>query len=364
MMKGKFIFTILLIGFFFNASHCVAEEEFTGFNQLYENKAVVASNTSQSVRVKDIARFEGARGNVLMGFGLVVGLSGTGDTLRNTLFTQQGLEAFLSRLGVNSNGAGVNLRTKNVAAVTVTATLPPFLSNGHTIDVDVSAMGDATSLEGGMLVATPLLGPNGKTYALAQGSLLMNEVDTGRGSPRTSKTSKTKGTIPGGATVELSTGFSYKDFSEIKLILLNPDAKTSFNIANGINNVFNSNIATSVDPANVIIKIPSVYSGNMMGFLTRIGDVTVSPDNSAKIIINEQTGTIVIGADVQISKSALSQMNLNLTIDDNTAIMNSNDTLQTLVDGLNQMGLTTRDIIDVLHNLHSIGALQAEIIVK
>ena len=361
MKYKKFFFTTTFLAIFW-MSNGTAEETFAGFNKIYSQQLLDTSHSSKSVRIKDIARFEGARDNVLMGFGLVVGLNGTGDSLRNTLFTQQGLEAFLARLGINSNGA--NLKTKNVAAVAVTATLPPFVSSGHLIDVEVSAMGDASSLEGGMLLATPMMAANGKTYAVAQGSLLLGEIDTQRGNPRTSKGYKTKATVPDGGTVEANTGFKYDNFSEIKLILLNPDVKTSYNIADGINRVFEQNIAFPTDPANVVVKIPIEYKNSIITMLNRIGDISVEPDNAAKIVINEQTGTIVIGSDVRISKVALSQNNLNISIDDNVAIMESTSSLQSLVDGLNTLGFTTRDIIDVMYNLHSIGALQGQIILK
>ncbi|MDZ4370325.1 MAG: flagellar basal body P-ring protein FlgI [Phenylobacterium sp.] len=341
-------------------------------------------------RIKDIVEFEGVRENQLVGYGIVVGLNGTGDALRNAPFTRQSLEAMLERLGVNVRDA--NLNTKNVAAVMVTAKLPPFAAPGSQIDAAVSALGDAKSLLGGTLLVTPLLGADGQAYAVAQGTLQTGSVSAGGASGSTVlKGVPTAGRIAGGATVEREVGFQLANMGQMRLTLRNPDFTTARRIAEAINTL-HPGTAAAENPTIVAIRPP--VGVNMVSYMAQIENLTVEPDNGAKVVIDEVAGVIVMGDAVRVSTVAIQQGNLTITVREQPAVsqpggfaprgaetvvipqsdvtvdeekgkqfltVRSGASLSTLVAGLNALGVTPRDMISILQTIKAAGALQAEI---
>lgn len=330
--------------------------------------------TYASSRIKDITSVEGIRENILVGYGLIVGLNGTGDNMKNSAFTQQGLTDFLEKLGVNIQGT--NLKTKNIAAVTVTVNLPAFARQGSKLDVKVSAIGDAKSLRGGILLATPLLGSDGNVYAVAQGSVSMANFEGASALVKTkSQALETTGIINNGAIVENEIDFQLSSLKQIKLALNTPDMTTAKLIAEIINNEITGNVAVALDPGTVRLTIPSYQKANIVEFLATIEQLQITTDRKAKIIIDEATGTIVMGDNVKISPVAIAQGNLIINIGGNqNAVVNDaqrgsgmvtigkdNISLNELVASLNQLGVWPRDIITILQNIKAAGALQAEI---
>src|SRR5580698_8257722 len=344
-------------------------------------------------RVKDLVDVEGIRDNQLVGYGLVVGLNGTGDSLKNAPFTQQSIQTMLERLGVNTRGQ--TMQTKNTAAVMVTANLPAFAGAGSRIDVTVSAMGDAKNLQGGTLLVTPLFGADGQTYAVGQGPVAVGGFSAQGAASSVTQGVPTAGRISNGAIVEHETGFHLADLNQLKLSLHNPDLTTATRIAQAINAYLGGSIAVASDPSNVQLKIPANYTGGVMGLLTDIEQVKVDPDQPAKVIIDQTSGVIVMGADVRISTVAIAQGNLtirvqetpqvsqpapfsntgtttevprtSIQIDDSKgnkmAVLNPGVSLQSVVDGLNALGVGPRDIISILQAIKAAGALQADITV-
>ena len=359
----------------------------------------VNSKASVPTRIKDIASFEGIRDNLLVGYGLVVGLNGSGDNLNNANFTQQGLTDFLSRMGVNVKGA--NLKTKNIAAVTITANLHAFARHGSRIDVNVSTIGDAKSLEGGTLLATPLLGADGYVYAVAQGSISIAGFKAiAKSGVTISKGIATNGFITNGAIIEKEIDFKFNSLKSINLSLNNPDISTSVDVARIINERLGDDIAYALDPSTINLAIPDDTDGGAIGLLARIEKIQVRPDTSAKIVIEEASGTIVIGDNVRISPVAIAQGNLTIKIEDSSSVSQPNpfisnasqpniktvvttksaisttasedrgnnlrvieggSSLRELVEGLNSLGVQPRDLITILQNIKTAGALQAEI---
>lgn len=351
-----------------------------------------SSPADASVRIKDIVHFEGVRDNMLVGYGLVVGLSGTGDKFNNNAFTEQSLKSFLERLGVNS--AGAKLKPKNVAAVTVTGLLPPFASNGSTLDVTVSAMGDAKSLAGGVLLATPLMGADGEVYAVAQGTLAVGGFAAGGAGASVSKGVPTTGLISGGAIVEREMDYKMNALSDISLALKNPDFSTAKQVSQAINTKMGREVASVADPATVKIMVPEQYQGKVANLMGEIETLTVETDQPAKVVIDEASGTIVMGENVRIDTVAIAQGNLIIKVEETTAIsqpgafapesaetvvatttsvsvdeqtgkkmilMEKGATLSELVKGLNSLGVGPRDLISILQAIKVAGALQAEI---
>src|SRR5476649_1166181 len=342
-------------------------------------------------RVKDLVDVEGIRDNMLVGYGLVVGLNGTGDSLKNAPFTQQSIQTMLERLGVNTRGQ--TMQTKNVAAVMVTASLPAFAGQGSRIDVSVSAMGDAKNLQGGTLLVTPLLGADGQVYAVSQGPVATGGFSAQGDAGSVTRGVPTAGRISNGAIVEKETGFTLASLSNLKLSLHNPDLTTATRIASALNAYLGSNVATATDPSNVQLAMPANYPGGVMALLTDIEQIKVDPDQPAKVIIDENSGVIVMGADVRVSTVAIAQGNLtirvtetpqvsqpspfsqtgttqvvprtNIQIDDSKGnkitVMSDGVSLQHLVDGLNALGVGPRDIISILQAIKAAGALQADI---
>ncbi|MDJ1158458.1 flagellar basal body P-ring protein FlgI [Chelatococcus sp. SYSU_G07232] len=341
-------------------------------------------------RIKDLAAVEGVRQNQLVGYGLVVGLNGTGDTLNNTPFTRQSLQAMLERLGVNTHGA--NLRTANVAAVMVTANLPAFSTQGTRVDVTVSALGDAKSLQGGTLLVTPLLGADGEVYAVAQGSVAISGFQAEGEASKVTRGVPTVGRIANGALIEREIDFQLAKLKTLRLALRNPDLTTARRIAAAINDFLGADTAEPTDPSTVAIQIPARYQGNMIRLLTEVEQLRVDPDQSARVVIDERSGIIVMGKDVRVSTVAVAQGNLTVTITETPqvsqpapfsngvttvvprtgvkvdtqdgnklAIVREGVTLKELVDGLNALGIGPRDLIAILQAIKASGALQAEI---
>ncbi len=345
-----------------------------------------------SVRIKDIADFQGVRDNLLVGYGLVVGLDGTGDSLTNAIFTKQSLIGMLERLGVNVRDQSI--KTDNVAAVMVTGTLPPFARHGGRIDVAVSAMGDAESLLGGTLLVTPMIGADGEIYAVAQGQVAIGGFSaSGAGGTSVTKGVPTNGRIPNGAIVERAVDFNMASLKSINLSLRNPDFTTSRRIAQVINGHLNAPAAQSLDPSTVALQVPAAYAADIVALITDIEQLSVQPDQRARVVIDEQSGTIVMGENVKISTIAIAQGNLTIRITETPqvsqpnafsdagttttvqrtdidvdegsgqqlAVFTSGVDLQELVNGLNALGIGPRDLITILQTIKAAGALQAEI---
>ena len=342
-------------------------------------------------RIKDLAQVEGVRQNNLVGYGLVVGLNGTGDTLNNAPFTKQSLTAMLERLGVNTRGA--TMRTANVAAVMVTASLPAFGTQGSRLDVTVSAMGDAKSLQGGTLLVTPLLGADGEVYAVGQGSVAIAGFQAEGDAAKITRGVPTVGRIANGALIEREIEFKLNAQRGLRLTLRNPDLTTAKRIASSINDYLGQDSAEPIDPSTINLQIPPKYRGNMVQLLTEVEQLRVEPDQTARIVIDERSGIIVMGRDVRVSQVAVAQGNLTVTISEapevsqpiapftngqtvvvprtrvkvdtgegnKLAIVKDGVTLRELVDGLNALGIGPRDLISILQAIKAAGALQAEI---
>lgn len=347
------------------------------------------------VRIKDIVNVEGVRDNILMGYGLVVGLNGTGDKLNTSSFTQQSLIAFLERQGVNTRGTTLN--TKNVAAVTVTAKLPPFARSGSHIDVTVSAMGDAKDLTGGTLLATPLYGADGEVYVVGQGQISVGGFRAEGSSTTITKGVPTSGFIANGGIVERETSFALNQMRELKLSLKNPDITTAQAVEDAINAQIGPGTAAVLDPATLQLTVPPTYEGKVTQLLAEVEPVTVTTDQVARIVIDEASGTIVMGENVKIDTVAVAQGNLTVkieetpqvsqpnpfapkgaetvvtttstvTVDENPgkrmAVMRTGSTLRELVAGLNALGVGPRDLVTILQTIKAAGALQADIEVR
>ena len=340
-------------------------------------------------RIKDLANIEGVRQNQLIGYGLVVGLNGTGDTLNNIPFTKQSLQAMLERMGVNIRGA--TIRTGNVAAVMVTGNLPAFATQGTRMDVTVSAMGDSKSLQGGTLLVTPLLGADGNVYAVAQGSLAIGGFSAEGAAASVTKGVPTNGRIANGAIVEREIEFALNKMPNVRLALRNADFTTAKRIAAAVNDFLGTKTAEPIDPSTVQLSIPAEFRGNVVALLTEIEQLQVEPDIAAKIIIDERSGIIVMGRDVRVATVAVAQGNLTVSISETPqvsqpnalsrgrtvvtprtdvgvteegkkfALVKNGVSLQELVDGLNGLGIGPRDLIGILQAIKAAGAIEADI---
>ena len=341
-------------------------------------------------RIKDIVDFEGIRDNQLIGYGLVVGLHGTGDSLGSAPFTKQSLQSMLERMGVNITGA--NLNTKNVAAVMVTANLPPFSVQGSRIDVTISALGDAKSLQGGTLLVTPLMGADGEAYAIAQGSIAIGGFAAEGDAAKVVQGVPTSGRIANGALVERELPFQLASMSTLRLSLRNPDLTTARRVAQSINDLIGQPVAEPLNPGGVRLTLPRDFNGNIVDLITDIEQLNIEPDLPAKIVIDETTGIIVMGQDVRVSTVAIAQGNLTITVSETPqvsqpnplangetttvprsqvdvttdaekklALLEGSVPLRDLVSGLNALGVGPRDMISILQAIKAAGALQAEI---
>ena len=273
-------------------------------------------------RIKDIADFEGVRENLLVGYGLVVGLDGTGDTLNNAIFTRESLIGMLERLGVNARDS--SLRTKNVAAVMVTATLPPFARQGGHIDVTVSALGDAKSLLGGTLLVTPMLGADGEVYAVSQGTVATGGVAAKGQGTTVTKGVPTAGRISSGAIVEREVGFELAKLKAVNLTLHNPDFTTARRVAQAINAFLKGPAARPLDPSTVLLTVPGELKGDVVSLITDIEQLRVEPDQPARVVIDEQNGVIVMGENVRISTVAVAQGTLTVRVTETPQVSQPN----------------------------------------
>lgn len=366
---------------------------------LFAMPLAAPANAAASARVKDIADIEGVRDNVLVGYGLLVGLAGTGDSANGIPFTRQSLANMLERLGVNAKDVLAQIKTKNVAAVMVTAKMPSLARQGSKVDVAVSSLGDAKSLEGGMLLATPLMAADGQTYAVAQGAVVVGGFQaTGKDGSTLTKNHTTVARIAEGALVERETGFELAQLgSQIKFVLRQPDFTTADRLKNAINTAFKEELAIASDNAQIAVSIPVRYQSQLPTIIQKIENLMVEPASEARVIIDEKTGTIVMGENVRIAPVAISHANLTIRIteekqvsqplsfnvagqtvvtdkssveriDDDAnhgkfEILNTGASLTDLVSGLNALGVKPRDIISILQNIKAAGALQAELMV-
>ncbi|MBY6266292.1 flagellar basal body P-ring protein FlgI [Azospirillum sp. 412522] len=349
-----------------------------------------AAPAAAQTRVKDLVTFDGVRRNQLVGYGLVVGLNGTGDRLINTPFTEQSLKGMMERLGINTRGE--TLRTRNAAAVMVTASLPPFPRQGTTVDVTVSALGDATSLLGGTLVVTPLLGADGEAYAVAQGPLSVSGYTAGGTAATVTKGVPTTARIANGATVERELKFALNDVGAVRMALRNPDFTTAIRIADAVNGRLGSGNARVVDLTTVDVRITGSYVGNVSRLIGEIEQLAVRPDAVARVVVDERSGTIVIGDDVRVSRVAITQGNLTVRVVETPQVsqpqpfsngstvvvprtdvqvqegngrqfvtVGGNVSLQQLVNGLNALGVGPRDMVAILQAIKAAGALHADL---
>ncbi|MER8373316.1 flagellar basal body P-ring protein FlgI [Mesorhizobium sp. M1406] len=344
-------------------------------------------------RIKDIAQLQSSRDNQLVGYGLVIGLAGSGDSLRNSPFTEQSIRAMLENLGIATEGG--RARAKNVAAVIVTANMPPYVQSGARIDIDVSSMGDATSLAGGTLIMTPLKAADGEIYAVGQGSVIVSGFTAKGQAEQLTQGVPTSGRVPNGAIVERAVQAEFDDQATLTLQLRNPDFSTAIRIADAINDYtsqrFGARVAAERDSRTVQIRRPKGVSAAR--FYAEIENLVVESDTPARVVIDERTGTIVIGNDVKISRVAISHGTLTVRIteaprvvqpepfskgetavepftaieasrpDARVAVLDGPD-LQTLVSGLNRLGVKPDGIIAILQGIKSAGALQADLVLQ
>ncbi|SOB95377.1 flagellar basal body P-ring protein FlgI [Thalassospira xiamenensis] len=352
----------------------------------------VAPANAQS-RIKDIADFEGVRDNMLVGYGLVVGLNGTGDDLGDADFTRQSLVAMLERLGINVRSQIDDIDSENIAAVMVTATLPPFSRQGSRLDVSISAIGTAESLQGGTLLVTPMVGADGEVYAVAQGNLAVGGFSAGGNAQTVVKGVPTSARIANGGIVEREIDFNLNSMQNMSVVLRNPDFTTASRIAEAVNAYLGEVAARPSDPGTVRISIPERYNQDVVALLTDIEQLRVEPDQIARVVIDENTGTIVMGENVRINRVAIAQGNLTIRVtetpqvsqpspfsqtgttetvdrtnievdegeDNQLGVLESGVSLQELVNGLNSLGVGPRDMITILQAIKTSGALQAEI---
>jgi flagellar P-ring protein precursor FlgI len=355
--------------------------------------AIPAAATS---RIKDIADFEGVRENQLVGYGLVVGLDGTGDDMKKKApFTRESLIGMLERLGVKINRDDTDLETKNLAAVMVTATLPAFARQGGEIDVSVASLGDATSLQGGTLLATPLIGADGEVYAVAQGGITIGGFKATGAAETIVRGVPTSGRIVRGAIVEREIPFELNQLTSLKLSLRNPDFTTAQRISDAINAAVGAGVALPLDSGTVQLN-SSQFPGGPAALITNVEQLPIEPDQQARVVIDENTGVIVMGENVRISKVAVAQGNLTIRVTETPqvsqpspfsstgvtvvvprtdievqedknrklAVLPTSLTLEQLVTGINSLGVGPRDLISILQSIKAAGALQADIVTQ
>ena len=345
------------------------------------------------IRIKDLVEFDGVRGNDLVGYGLVVGLNGTGDGIRNAPFTEEIMSNILERLGVNVTGE--QFRPKNVAAVFVTASLPPFSRAGGQIDVTVSAIGDAKSLLGGTLVMTPLNAADGQIYAVAQGTIIAGGASAEGEAGGVVQGVPTSGVIPAGARVEREIDFEFASLDSMRLALREPDFTTAARIEAAINASFGRSVAVMLDSGTVQLDVNRTQARSPAHALGRIENILVEPERKARVVVDQRSGTIVMGDDVRISRVAVSQGNLTLRVEETPLVVQPNPfadgetvviprtnaeiqeepgiglaevapgtSLSEVIAGLNALGVSPRDMIDILKSIKAAGALHAEFVVR
>lgn len=348
---------------------------------------LILAAPAQAVRIKDIASFSGVRDNQLIGYGLVVGLAGTGDK-KDSTFTMSSMKNMLDRMGIGLSSSA--LKVKNVASVMVTARMPVSAKPGTRLDVTVSSVGDATSLLGGVLLQTALKGVDGKTYSLAQGALTVGGYSVQGQAASTSKNISTVGMIPGGGIVEREIPFQFNQQDNLTLNLRNGDFTTAQQVAERLNSAMGGNFARATDSMSINVSVPPQYRNNLVPLMASVENLEVTPDTVAKVVVDEKTGTVVLGKDVRISRAAVAHGNLQITVQESEQVsqpgpfsqgqtvvtpetninvreenrrlhMVEGATLQELVDGLNAIGAMPRDLISILRSLQVSGALHAEL---
>ena len=343
----------------------------------------------QCARLKDIADVEGVRGNQLLGYGIVVGLNGTGDGKVD--FTLKSMSNMLEKMGIRTDP--ILIKVKNVAAVMVTSELPPFARPGSKVNITISSMGDAKSLQGGILLITPLKGADGNTYAVAQGPIDLGGFAVSEGGDSAQKNHPTVGTIPQGASVERAIPFDLFQSNKIRIVLRSPDFTTMTRVVAALNRRIGKPAAVAIDSAAVEVPIDVEARGNPVGLIAALEQVEIEQDLGARVIVNERTGTIIMGEKVTINKVALAHGNLNISIRTENEIVQPNAlaggqtaevsnvdinvgeevqslrivggevTLGDLVKALNAIGATPRDLIAIFTALKAAGALNAELVV-
>jgi len=348
----------------------------------------------QATRIKDIADMEGVRDNQLMGYGLVIGLNGTGDDTTKSVFTKQAIANMVKRMGVAmSADVFKQMKTKNIAAVIVTAELPPFIRPGSAIDILVSSIGDSTSLSGGTLLMTPLKGPDGNTYAVAQGPLAVGGISFGGKGAKAQKNFPTSGRVTGGAIIERAVNYAMPATGDLLYQLRETDFTSVARMTEAINKHFGSGTAHSMDSRSVKVQKPPGFKGDLITFISALESIEFDPDRPARIVVNERTGTIVMGQDIRISTVAVSHGNLNLIITDSTEIVQPNPltagttaaapkttvsatedkgnlvvlqmgvNIGEIARALNAIGVTPRDLIAIFQAIKAAGALQGELVI-
>lgn len=341
------------------------------------------------VRVKDLADIEGVRSNQLIGYGLVVGLNRTGDRVQQNIYARQTLQNLLERMGIS---ADAGLKPENIATVLITATLPPFIRQGSRLDVTVSSIGDARSLQGGTLIITPLKGIDGQTYAVAQGSVSIGGISAGGGGNSVVVNHPTVGRVPNGATVERTVAMELAANNQLTLVLRNEDFSTAALVNRAINAKFGGGTSKALDGRNVQVLLPAAFRENRVDFIAELENLRVTPEKSAKIIINERTGTIVMGREVRLAAVAISQGGVTVRIGTEFEISQPNPlsktgetqvvpqttvevkektpesvllpdgaTVDEVVRGLRALGVSVRDIISILQAIKSAGAMNADL---
>jgi flagellar P-ring protein precursor FlgI len=348
------------------------------------------SDDAMSIRVKDLADIEGVRSNQLIGYGLVVGLNRTGDRVQQNLYARQTLQNLLERMGISTSAAA--LKPENVATVLVTATLPPFIRQGSKIDVTISSIGDARSLQGGTLILTSLKGIDGQVYAVAQGSVSIGGISAGDKGNSVEINHPTVGRIPNGANVERSVAAELAANNQLTLVLRNEDFSTAARLNQVINKKFGAGTSKALDGRNIEVSLPAMYADNRVGFIAEMENLRLTPDKIAKIIINERTGTIIMGREVRIAAVAISQGGVTIRIGTEydvyqpaplskkgetavvprtsvevnekkpeSVVLPDGATVDEVVRGLRTLGVSARDIISILQAIKSAGAMTADL---
>jgi flagellar P-ring protein precursor FlgI len=357
--------------------------------------SVAAASVSDTVRIKDIGRFGGWRDNMLVGYGVATGLAGTGDSARSRS-TRQSIANVLSQFDVVIPPDQV--QSRNVAVVMITATLPPFARNGDRLDVTVTSMGDARSLLGGVLLMTPLKGADGRIYALAQGALSVGGYKYDLNGNVVQKNHPTVGVVPGGASVEVAVGTDLMQGGQLEFVLTDPDYTTANRIAASVNAALSGGFAVASDAATVKITVPGDYRQNMVSFITRVESLNVQPDRRARVVVNERTGTVVAGGDVTISRVTVSHGDLRVSVVTDYLVsqpllvrgtgagvrtevvpqtrigvtesggepvqLGVGSTVADLVQALNRIKASPRDMIAILQGIKAAGALRAELVIQ
>lgn len=358
--------------------------------------SLLSGFNAKAARVKDLAQLHGVRSNQLLGYGLVSGLNGTGDDMKKSVFTLQAIYNMMTRQGITINPDNINdIKVKNVAAVMVTASLPPFAKSGSTLDIQVSSMGDSKSLAGGTLLMTPLVGPDGNVYAVAQGPLTLGAFSFGGKAAQVQKNHPTVGRIAGGAIIERSIPVTLGGDGHLQYQIRDADFTTASNMAESMNRTFGPGTAFPDSPGTIDVTIPKAYKDKLIDFIAAVEVLEVNADTTAKVVVNERTGTIVMGKDIRLSTVAVSHGNLSLIIRDDYNVSQPNplgegDTVVTpqtditvveddgqlvlldmqkgvsigeIASALNAIGATPRDLIAIFQAIKASGSLYGELII-